>query len=105
MHHGDSFDPSPAKLVQPVEDPWLEALQYYAVGTLNLPICLGVCHDCLIHADMVIIAEIKELSASELRAIVSDDGVWDPKVMIYVSKEEHHLLKFDSRDWPSLDPL
>jgi hypothetical protein len=105
MHHGDFCDPSPAKLVQPVEDPWLEALQDHAVGTLDLPICPGVCHGCPIHADMVIIAEIKELSASELRAIVSDDGVWDPKVMEYVSKEEHHLLGFDSCDWPSLDPL
>jgi hypothetical protein len=47
-----------AKFVQPVEDSWLEALQDHAVGMLNLPVHPGVCHDCSIHTDMVIITEI-----------------------------------------------
>jgi hypothetical protein len=51
-------DPSAAKFVQPVEDPWLEALQDHALGTLDWPIHPGVCHDCPIHVDMVIIVEI-----------------------------------------------
>jgi hypothetical protein len=55
--------------------------------------------------DMVIIIEIKELFTGELRAIVSDDGVWDPEAMNYVDKEEHPLLGFDLRNWPNLDPL
>jgi hypothetical protein len=41
-----------AKLVQAVEDPWLEALQDHVVGAFDLPICLGVCHGYPIHADM-----------------------------------------------------
>jgi hypothetical protein len=51
-------DPSVTKFIQPVEDPWLEALQDHVVGALDLPVRLGVCHRCLIHTDMVIIAEI-----------------------------------------------
>jgi hypothetical protein len=62
---------------------------------LNLPV----------HADMVIIAEIYKLFAGELRAVVGDDGVWDPEAMNNISEEEHRLLKFDSRNWPSLNPL
>jgi hypothetical protein len=54
---------------------------------------------------MVIVAEIKKLFADELRAIVGDDGVWDPEAINYVSKEEHRLLGFDSWDWLSLDLL
>jgi hypothetical protein len=49
------------KFVQPVEDPWLEALQDHAIGALDLPVRLGVCHGYPIHTDMVIIKEIKEL--------------------------------------------
>jgi hypothetical protein len=54
---------------------------------------------------MVIITETKELFASELHAIIGDDGVWNPKVVNDVGKEEHHLLRLDLRDLPSLDPL
>jgi hypothetical protein len=32
-----------------------------------------------IHPDVVVLAEVQELSASELGAVVSDDGVRDPK--------------------------
>jgi hypothetical protein len=93
------------KLVQSLEDPWFENLQDHAIGVLNLPIRPGVCHDCLIHTDMVIITETKKLLAGELRAVVDENGVWDPRAMNNVGKEEHRLLRFDFRDWPSLNPL
>jgi hypothetical protein len=98
-------DPSAAKPVQSVKDPWLEALQDHAVGMLELPVCLEVCHGCPIHMNMVIITEIKELFTSELCAIIGDDGVWDPEAMDNVGKEEHRLVRFDSCDWPIFNPL
>jgi hypothetical protein len=54
---------------------------------------------------MVIIAESKELFVGELCAVVGDDGVWDPKAMNNISKEEHCLLRFDLRDRLGLNPL
>jgi hypothetical protein len=36
---------------------------------------------------------------------VGNDGVWDPEAMNNISKEEHRLLRFNSRDRPSLNPL
>jgi hypothetical protein len=42
--------------------------------------------------DVVIITETEELFVDELRAIVGDDGVWDPGVMNDVGKEEHRLM-------------
>jgi hypothetical protein len=42
--------------------------------------------------DVVIITETEELFADELRAIVGDDGVWDPGVMNDVGKEEHRPM-------------
>jgi hypothetical protein len=87
-----------AEFVQPIEDPCLEALQDHAVGVLDLPVRPGVCHDCPINADMVIVAKFKELFIDELRAIVGDDGVWDPEAMNNIGEEEHRLLRLDSRD-------
>jgi hypothetical protein len=40
-----------------------------------------------------------------MRAIVSDDGVWDTEAMNNVGKEEHRLLILDLHDWSSLNPL
>jgi hypothetical protein len=54
---------------------------------------------------MVIVAEIKELFASELCAVVGDDRVWDHKTMNNIGKEEHGLLRLVLHDWPSLNPL
>jgi hypothetical protein len=53
---------------------------------------------------MVIVAEIYKLFAGELCAVIGD-GVWDPEAMDNVNKEEHCLLRFNSRDQPSLNPL
>ena len=58
-----------------------------------------------IDPDVVFIVESKELLSSELCAIVCDDGVWDSKMMDDVEEEEHCLLRFDHKDWPSLYPL
>jgi hypothetical protein len=54
---------------------------------------------------MVIVAEIKELFTGVLCAVVGDDGVWDPEVMNNIGKEGHRLLRLDSCDWSSLNPL
>jgi hypothetical protein len=72
---------------------------------LDLPVRPGVCHGYPINTDMVIVAKIKELFISELRVVVGDDGVWDPEAMNNIGEEEHRLLRLDSRDWPSLNPL
>jgi hypothetical protein len=75
------------KLVQPVEDPQFEALQDHVIGALDLPVRPRVCHCYRIHADMVIITKTEELFTGELRAIIGDDGVWDPEAMNYVGKK------------------
>jgi hypothetical protein len=45
--------------------------------------------------DVVVLAEVQELFPSELRAIVGDDGVRDPKAMDDVYEECHCLLGLD----------
>jgi hypothetical protein len=55
--------------------------------------------------DVVIIAELKELLAGELSAIVSDDGVWDSEAMNDIGEKEHRLLGFDTHDRSGLDPF
>jgi hypothetical protein len=37
---------------------------------------------------MVIITKTEELFTGELRAIIGDDGVWDPEAMNYVGKKK-----------------
>jgi hypothetical protein len=49
---------------------------------LYLPIRRGVSHGGPVHPDVVILAEVQELSAGELGAVVGDDGVRDPKAMV-----------------------
>jgi hypothetical protein len=78
--------------VEVVVDPQLEPLQNHVVGTFYLPIRYGVCHGGPVHLDVVILAEIQELSASELGAVVGDDGVRDPEVMDDVGEECHRLF-------------
>ena len=41
----------------------------------------------LVDADVMFITKSEELLASELRAIVRDDGVWDSKAMDDVKEE------------------
>ena len=54
---------------------------------LDLSVRVGVCHSSPIDVDVVFIAESEELLSSELRAVVRDDGVWDPKAMDDVKEE------------------
>jgi hypothetical protein len=44
-----------------------------------------------VHPDVVVLAEVQELSASELGAVVRD-GVRDPKAMDDVGEERHRLF-------------
>ena len=72
---------------------------------LDLPVCAGVHHGGPIDAEVVFVVESKELHSGELRVIVHDDGVWDPKAMDDVEEEYHGLLGLDCGDWSSLYPL
>jgi hypothetical protein len=82
--------------VEVVVDPRLESSQNHVVSTFYLPIRHGVCHGGLVHPDVVVFAEVQELSASELGAVVSDDGVRDPKAMDDVGEECHRLFGLDA---------
>ena len=80
-------EPAHAEFVQPVENSQLKALQEHAVCTLNLPICPGVRDGCPIDPDVLFIVESNEFPASELCAIVCDDGVRYSKAMDDVEEE------------------
>jgi hypothetical protein len=67
-------------------------LQNHAVGTLYLPIRHGVSYGGPVHPDVVVLAEVQELPAGELGALVGDDGVWDSKAMDDVGEERHRLF-------------
>jgi hypothetical protein len=49
-----------------------------------------------VHPDVVVLAEVQELSASELGAVVSDNGVRDPEAMDDVGEERHRLFRLDA---------
>jgi hypothetical protein len=54
---------------------------------------------------VVVVAEVQELFSGELRAIVGDDGVWDPESMDDVGEERHRLLGSNDGQGSDLDPL
>jgi hypothetical protein len=95
-HRGEFLHPSPAELVEVVVDPRLKSLQNHAIRTLYLPIRHGVGYGGPVHPDVVVLAEVQELRANELGAVVDDDGVWDPKVMDDVGEERHRLFGPDA---------
>jgi hypothetical protein len=45
-----------------------------------------------VHPDVVVLAKVQELFASELGAVVGDDGVRDPRAMDDVGEERHRLF-------------
>jgi hypothetical protein len=95
-HRGEFLHPSLVELVEVVVDPRLKSLQNHSVGTLYLPIRHGVSYGGPVHTDVVVLAEVQELPASELGVVFGDDGVRDPKVMDDVREERHRLLGPDA---------
>jgi hypothetical protein len=61
-----------------------------------MPIRHGVSYDGPVHTDVVVLAEVRELIPSELRAIAGDDGVRDSRAMDDVGEEHHRLLGPDA---------
>jgi hypothetical protein len=51
-----------------------------------------VSYDGPVHTGVVAFAKVQELFPSELRAIVGDDGISDPKAVDDICKERHRLL-------------
>jgi hypothetical protein len=45
---------------------------------------------------VVVLAEVQELPAGELGAVVGDDGVRDPEAMDDVGEERHRLFGSDA---------
>ena len=66
---------------------------------------MGVRHSGPIDLVVVLVAESEELCFGELRAIVHDDGIRDPKAMDDVEEEQHGLLGLDRGDQSGLNPL
>jgi hypothetical protein len=64
--------------------------------SVYLPIRHGVSHGDPVHPDVVILAEVQELSAGELGAVVGDDGVRDSETMDDVGEERHRLFGPDA---------
>ena len=77
----------------------------HAICALDLPIRAGVRHNDAIDADVVFIVESEELLSDELRVIVRDDRVRNPKAMDDVKEEQHGLLELDHGDQLGLYPL
>ena len=66
---------------------------------------MGVRDGCPIDPDVLFVAESNEFPASELCAVVHDDGVWNNKAMDDVDEEKHGLLGLDRGDRSGLYPL
>jgi hypothetical protein len=64
-----------------------------------------VSHGGPVHPDVVILAEVQELSAGELGVVVGDDGVRDPEAMDDVGEECHRLFGPDVVQGSDLDSL
>jgi hypothetical protein len=54
---------------------------------------------------VVVIVELQEFSAGELRVVVNDDGIRNLEVADDIREEQHCLLGLDFGDRASLDPL
>jgi hypothetical protein len=66
-------------LLQAVIGACLEALEDFSVGSLNLSITLWMRNRCIVNFDAKILAISSERVAGELRLVVGDDPVQDPK--------------------------
>jgi hypothetical protein len=61
-----------------------------------MPIRHGVSHGGPVHPNVVVFAEVQELSTGELGAVVGDDRVRDPESMDDVGEERHRLFGPDA---------
>jgi hypothetical protein len=66
-------------LLQAVIGACLEALEDFSVFTFDLSITLWMSNGHIANLDANIFTISLECTASELRPVVSDDPVWDPK--------------------------
>ena len=71
---------------------------------LDLPVHPGMRDGCPIDLDVLFIVESNEFPASELCAVVGDDGVRYSKAMDDV-EEEHSFLGFDRGDRSRFNPF
>jgi hypothetical protein len=58
-----------------------------------------------VDVDVIVVIKIQELFSSELSAVVSDDGIRDPKTEDDVLDEIHDLLQADFSQKFHLNPL
>ena len=72
---------------------------------LDLAVSLRMGHCEPVHTDVMLIAEVQELLAHELSAVVGDDDVGDPKPVDDVGEEKDGLFGADVGDGSSLDPF
>jgi hypothetical protein len=87
------------------EDVRLQALQYHAVSTLDLPIRTWVGNHSPVHTYVIVITEIQELFSGELSLVVSDDGIRNPETENDVLDEGHNLLGTNFSQGLHLNPL
>ena len=84
---------------------FLDAITYETIGFFNLAVCLRVSNGCKADVDPSFLAELHELSRSEVGAIIGDDAMRDPE------PARNHLEEVDSCsgslacDWYCFDPL
>jgi hypothetical protein len=97
--------PSCSKLVEPLEDSWIQTLQDHVVRPLNLPVCLWVSSSGPVQTDVVIVAEVEEFLPSELGFVVGDDRFGYAEAIDDVGEERDRLLGADVDDGSGLDPL
>jgi hypothetical protein len=62
-----------------------------------------MCDGRLVHADVVLLAELLELPAGKLGPIVGNDGIWYPEPVDDVIEERYGLLCPEVCDWAHLD--
>ena len=95
----------PHKIFKPVEDAGFEGLKYHGVHTLHLAIHSWVSDGGPVDSNAVVITKLEEFLPKEVRVIVDDYGVWDPKSVYDVEEEFHRVFGSYSCYGFSFDPL
>jgi hypothetical protein len=55
--------------------------------------------------NVVVIIELQEFCAGELRTVIGDNGIRNPEAVDDIREEQYRLFGFDFGDGASLDPL